>query len=192
MAIQTGLVSPRSASLGERLEVDAHFRGVHLVAAGHDDDHAAKDGERAERHHDRRDAEKGDERAVDQPEQQAGRHAGQDHQDERHVGIILADQRRDEAGQRKIRGNREVDAAGQDHHHLRQRHHEQHRGLGEQVGDVLPFDEDRLIERRSPRRRRSRISARIASRAFNRRFTRPPWPRRWPLRRSPRHSIARA
>ena len=77
----------------------------------------------------------------------------EDHQDERRLRIILADQCREHAGQREIGGDGEVDAAGQDHHHLRQRHHEQHRRLGEQVADVLPLQEDRLIGADAPRRR---------------------------------------
>ena len=72
--------------------------------------------------------------------------------------------------------------------HLRQRHHEQHRRLGEQVARCSP-------SRRRPADRAPiaatptiRISARIASRAFNSRFTRPPSRRRSPRRRSPRRS----
>ena len=45
----------------------------------------------------RRYAEKGDQGAVDHAEQQSHRHARDDHQDQRHVGIVLTDQCRDES-----------------------------------------------------------------------------------------------
>ena len=90
-AIQTGVVRPRRTVLREGLEGHAHLGGVHLVAAGDDDDHAAEDGERAERHDDRRDAEKGDQRAVEEAEHQPDGDAGEDHEDERRLGVVLAD-----------------------------------------------------------------------------------------------------
>ena len=52
-------------------EVGAHLVGVDPGAAGEDEGRAAIDGQRAERHDDRRNAELPDEQAVDRAEHQA-------------------------------------------------------------------------------------------------------------------------
>ena len=62
----------------------------------------------------------------------------------------------DHAGQREIGGDRQVDAARQDHHHLRQRHHEQDGGVGEdadrgsRASQRRPAREAPMRERRAP------------------------------------------
>ena len=144
-AIQKTLERPRKESLREGGEGLAHLAGVHLVAAADDDDHAAEDRERAERHDDGRDADAADGEAVQETEQGADHQADGDVDDGRQVRAVLADQGRQHAGERQVRSDREIDAAGQDDHHLGERQHEQECGVVEHAEQALALDEGRGV-----------------------------------------------
>ncbi len=69
-------------------------------------------------------------------------------------GIGRVEHRHDHAGQRQVGGHREIDGAGQDHHHLAERQHDQDRGVVEDRQQLPRLGEAR--EARGDQRRAAR------------------------------------
>ena len=65
MANQLSSGRPRNTAALQLDEVGAHLRGIDPGAAGDDEDQAAEDGQRAQRHDDRRNIELPDQEAVE-------------------------------------------------------------------------------------------------------------------------------
>ncbi len=125
----------------QRLEGIAHLVRIDPGAVAEQEDRAAIDRQRAERHDDRRNIELPDQQAIDRAEGRAKRHGGQDDQRDRHAGKGGIDHRRDHAGQRQIGGHGQVDAARQDDGHLAKRQDDQDRGIVVDAGQIGRLDE---------------------------------------------------
>ncbi len=123
---------------------------IHLPSA-EQEDRAAKDRHRAERHDDRRHVELPDQQAVDRAEQAApsDHDAEQQHAGTGRPGKAALSMRRDHAAQRQVGRHREVDAVRQDHAHLAERQDDQDRGVVIDAAEAGRRDEARHAAARS-------------------------------------------
>ena len=129
----------RDAEEGRALQADegrAHLVGIDPGAAGDDEGGAAIDGQRAERHHDRRNVELPDQQAVDRAEHQPDDQRDDDQQRDRDRRMRGVQHRHHHAGEAEVGRHRQVDRAGQDHHHLAERQDHQDRGVVEHLAQI--------------------------------------------------------
>ena len=122
---------PGAAAERQQLVVIGPELEHHRVVRG-DHRQAARDRQHAERHHERREAEIGDQHAVEGADDERGGDRRGDADLDAVAGVH--DDRQHHAAQAQHRADREVDAAGDDHH----RHAERDdRDEGDVAGDVV-------------------------------------------------------
>ena len=127
-------------------------------AAGPQPRESAGDAQHAERRHKRRHAEPRDHEAVDPTRRQADRDSGDDRAEhgelQRHIPMrqgnsILEQPRRDRAGKRQHRADRQIDAAGEDDHRHADRQAQIDRNLPQHVETVV--DREKTVGRKAQR-----------------------------------------
>jgi hypothetical protein len=125
-------------------EGGGHVVGVDLAPLADDKDQAAEGAQGAKGGDDGRDVGEGDEQAVDGPHPGADGDAQQGTQVDVEIGVIAEDHADHDPGKTERGANRDVDAAGDDDHHLAHGHHGEERDPEQDAADVDGLKEARF------------------------------------------------
>jgi hypothetical protein len=120
-----------------------HLVRVDPGTAGQDEHQPAVHAHGAKRDDDGRQGQVADQPAIQQAKQQPQRGGGQHHERQRQAGIARRQQGCRHAAQGQDGRHRQVDAACDDHQHLRQGQHDQQCAVGQQVAQAGDCEENR-------------------------------------------------
>ena len=132
---------PQQRGARQAEKIGAHLVRVHPATVGEQEDNPAVNTHGAQGDHDGRNTEPPDQKTVNHPHQQAqqGRQRQQRrHRDTRIVGVEQGD---DHPGERQVGGHRQIDAFGEQHHHLAEGEDDQNGGVVKHLHQIARRDE---------------------------------------------------